>query len=435
MLERWRICPGPILVKEKTNQMQIKFRIITARIKAISICLGVCVLASLTSSAQLNTAPVEIRLDPTSASGGNTSDFFDPVEFVMLEQNPRSAFGKIDQLEVRDGKLLILDKETNCILIFTSDGTFVNKIEGNKLSSNKNARIYYFFLNNDDGSITIPFGDKTFLFSTSGVLIKTKKETINGVYLGSAHHQIVYDYSADKRHPDSNAYEVQILKNGSLIKSFLPYNLKHAVLQGREVLGISHLSLQVDMANPAITYFRRSYDYSIYHIEDTAFTEAYKFIFPLNMTLPKGFRTDSTIHERIKFLRDNPELIYSISNFYKIDSKIIFKLTSSDLYESFIYDEADQTVVSINKISPDSIGFYFPVTDAVVGGVDFKNSGILNFDGFFLYSTYSANQFFSIYDLMKEKKISYPRKIQAYLSNPENRRSNPILVKFHLKKK
>ncbi|RYE36341.1 MAG: 6-bladed beta-propeller, partial [Sphingobacteriales bacterium] len=73
---------------------------------------------------------VTIRVDPANTMGGNVSEIFASVDYIPLETTSESTFGRIEQLEVTDDRFIILDENTNCILIFKKDGKFVAKIKG-----------------------------------------------------------------------------------------------------------------------------------------------------------------------------------------------------------------------------------------------------------------------------------------------------------------
>ena len=70
----------------------------------------------------------EIRIDPTYARGGAASFFFDEVNFIPLETTKNSFFGQIDKLIVTKEFYIILDRETDAILIFKKNGAFYTKI-------------------------------------------------------------------------------------------------------------------------------------------------------------------------------------------------------------------------------------------------------------------------------------------------------------------
>jgi hypothetical protein len=88
------------------------------------------ILILLAASILTNAQATTLRIDPSSARGGTVSQLFDEVNFIPLETIKESLFGRIDQLEVTDKYFVILDDNTNSILIFDKTGKFHAKIKG-----------------------------------------------------------------------------------------------------------------------------------------------------------------------------------------------------------------------------------------------------------------------------------------------------------------
>lgn len=82
------------------------------------------VFVVLSYSILIDAQAITLRLDPLDSSGGTASKIFDEVNCIPLETTKESLFGKIDRLEVIDKCLIILDDNTNSILIFDKKGKF-----------------------------------------------------------------------------------------------------------------------------------------------------------------------------------------------------------------------------------------------------------------------------------------------------------------------
>src|SRR5690606_790590 len=74
-----------------------------------------------------------LRIDPTTASGGNMSQVFDEINFIPLETTKESIFGDIGQLEVTENLFIVFDHDTKCILIFDRKGKYKTKIDMGKV--------------------------------------------------------------------------------------------------------------------------------------------------------------------------------------------------------------------------------------------------------------------------------------------------------------
>src|SRR5690606_10616792 len=70
-----------------------------------------------------------LRIDPSSAAvGGDETELFDSVRYIILETNKESEFSTISQLEITDDQYIIFDRNLNSILFFNKDGSFHKKI-------------------------------------------------------------------------------------------------------------------------------------------------------------------------------------------------------------------------------------------------------------------------------------------------------------------
>lgn len=69
-----------------------------------------------------------IEVPPNNGLVGNFRDFFSEVTYIPLETKEESLIGNIDRLAFYDGKLYILDRNNNSLLIFDKEGKFLSKI-------------------------------------------------------------------------------------------------------------------------------------------------------------------------------------------------------------------------------------------------------------------------------------------------------------------
>lgn len=72
----------------------------------------------------------KIRIDPAQAYVSVTSDFFDQVEYIPLENNKESIVGDIYDMAVTDSSCVISDLDNKSIFFFSLDGNFLKKING-----------------------------------------------------------------------------------------------------------------------------------------------------------------------------------------------------------------------------------------------------------------------------------------------------------------
>jgi hypothetical protein len=391
------------------------------------------------SYAQNESVTEKIRVSPYAAMGGTVSQYIDQIQFVTFESGPRSAFGNIDQLEITDKYYIILDNDTQSILIFNKQGQFHAKIDGKKI--NPQQPIFFSFkFDRSSELIKINFLSGEFIFDLNGKLVlhnKKKPEQYLGVEISlgdkfSGYYFYVPQLSTLKK--DSNAYELTIQREGRQIKKYLPYrlNVKYDDSQGSQ----SHMDFwAAPFSADSTVYYTRDYDYNIYKLTPYTFHAAYQFIFPLQLSLPPNFREDTLFNgKRQKFIKLNSQIIFKVGNFFKSGDNLLFRaLTNNFPNLSYIYNNRSKSLICINKIVSDSGSYFLPVTDAEVGGADFINRGIIQFDGDYFYSSYSSLVLFHQMEANKDKHPQYPPLLLKYFSNKKNIKGNPVLVQLKFK--
>jgi len=408
----------------------------TFRIVLLCFCFSISQIVS----AQKEPATEKIRVNPSAAMGGTVSQYIEKVNFIPFESTAESAFGNIDQLEITDKYYIILDNtDTQSILIFTKQGKFHAKIEGQKIYP-QHPNFYSFKFDKQTNLIKINYAFDVFFFDLDGKLVTRHKSSIDQYFgtetsLGgkfSGH----YSYSPQWPFPktDNIGYELMVLEEGKLKQKYLPYatNVKYDDSEGSQ----SHIDFYPDYSSiDSAIYYTREYDYNIYRLTPHTLHAAYQFIFPLQVSLPKNFRTDTSFNgKRQKYLKGNRDLIYKVGNFYKSGDYLFFKaLTDNFSNLSYIYNIHSQSLICINKIVSDASSYFLPVTDAEVGGLDFTNRGIMQFDGDSFYTSYSSLVLFYRMEASKNKHPQYPLSLLKYFSNKSNLKGNPVLVQIKFK--
>jgi hypothetical protein len=377
-----------------------------------------------------------MRIDPSAASGGPVSRVIDEISFIPLESTPVSAFGAINQLEIADRFFIILDMQTNAVLIFDRSGSFHAKIEGKNIGYKGQNSMYLFRFDKLNGLIQIPSEEFFLCFDLDGKLV-TKKRIYNyGDILLNINDKIMayYSYRADSRNRDSVTNELILADGKNIQKRFFPYNLKYASLKSRDIIYSSHSNLY--SYNDTSAWFLRPYDYTIYNLSPGKLNPAYRFIFPIQNSLPDKFTSDSSFNNKRRlFIQANKSVIYEVSNFFRVGDNIFFRLLNFD-YEgndTYIYNIRSQNLISAGKIFPDDSSFFLPVTDAQVGGIDFKDKGFLTTDGKCLYTFYSSLLLFRQKEATENKKPRYPQLLSRYFEHKQNEKGNPVLVQIKFK--
>lgn len=381
----------------------------------------------------------KLRLDPAEAVGGTVSQYLDTVEYITFEQTPKSIFGQINQLEITDKYYVILDWDTKCVLIFTKAGRFHAKIEGQKLNP-QHPDFYNFNLDKTTGILEIPYYEDLYYFDLDGKMIRHEKTSLaanlglkvklGGDYNGYYRFEPSMPISAAH---DSVGYRLTVTQGKTIIGKYLSYKigLRYYDSFGSQM----HSDFYPIPGNDSSTYFVREFDLSVYLITPHTFGQAYQFVFPAGLGLPLNFVSDTSYEsKRMKYLNANRNHVYKIGNFYKQGDYLFFKtILNNYTSPSYLYSLSSQKLILIDKIVSDSSSYFLPLTDAEIGGTDFLNGGIIQFDGDYLYATYASLGLFFQYEVTKNKHPHYPPRLLSYFKNEKNQKGNPVLVRFKFK--
>lgn len=380
----------------------------------------------------------QLRLDPASALGGNFSDIFSTVNFIPLETNNTSIFSAVDQLEVTKKYFIILDRETNAILIFTKNGKFHTKITGASIGYRNSMQ--YFYYDPLTELIKIPSRVKRnemIAVNLEGKVVKrsaTLFNTFDEIFFFPDSSIGHISYNVDPRLNSTLAYEVFVEKTDQVLYRYFPYNTKTATIRSNDIIWNSHMNFYQSDSDTT-TLLVRPYDFHIYRLSPKSLDTAYEIVLPMANSLPASFRTDSTINgKRSTYLLQNPELVYNISHTYKLNDKLFFKLNSMGKSNySFVYNMKDESLIDLLKVTPDQGSSYLAITDFALGGAEFLNKNFLNTDGESLYTSYSASRFLNQRDENKSKIVNYPPELQNIFDGISSK-SNPLIIQIKPKR-
>lgn len=367
----------------------------------------------------------KLRIDPDNAFGGNTRDFFEEVNFIPLETNEQSLFGKIYQLEVTDQYYIIYDSETNAILLFHKDGKFHTKINKRK----KNEFFSVFALDRKAKEIILPtIGNLILFYNYNGKLIKEKKSDLafeRLFFVGDSLYVLNQPRLLKKSETSRISHDLVFTKDfKKSIMDFFPFDQKYQIMDYN--LPIRLFSDQGDRT----CYFSFPYNYNVFGISATGITSEFQFLFPEKYSLPKDFSTGeefSSIRKEYVFnpLPQNMDKFISLGPFFKYNEWILFEIQKIGGYISnardLLYNLETKKLYSMNLIIGDEISNYFPVLQA-------RKQQRMNslYDGV-LYTSISASSYMTIKKKILEDGLS--------IELPDmEKKANPILIRSVFKK-
>lgn len=405
----------------------------------------------LNASAQ---QPQTLRIDPAFASGVPVSQVFEEVNYIPLETTKESLFGTINQLEVSDQYFIIFDRSTNAILVFEKNGKFHTKISG------KGADIFSFEYEKEDGRIRILSTNNKQL--SEQIRMKAETDSAGAIALMNRFIKVAYyDFDgkvlkvnapknlltpatltsvtlpeeisfsnfaiAGEDMPESQAFELNLYKDGKLYQSYFPYNRKKdAARYGRYLNNPAGFSRS---QNDTVFFFTRPLDYSIYELTPQTISEKYRIIFPMKNTFQQNFLTEKISQtDRRTFLRDNPTLITGLSNIQERKDRLFFKINNNERRRSgstsLLYNLKTGQLISMNNLSSDSSTSFLPVFD-----FPFSYEGFKAVDKDHFYTYISSMRMFQAKEGNNDKNISYPPMVEKYFQK-NDKKDNPVIVQL-----
>lgn len=397
--------------------------------------------------------PVTLRIDPAGARSGTASQIFDTIKYIPLETTKESLFGDISKLIITKKYFIIFDNNTHSILMFNKTGKFHAKITSKKWLINsfiyqedKN-RILVYYVNIEAITPKIQEGFRR----NPAEAIKSFRRFVDGKFYDLDGNQLrdtvpklTYIslsefnstrlsprvmastfFMADENLPDSTAYQLNIYKDHHIYKSWFPYNTKKDIARN----GKGRISKSETNSS---FYYTRPLDYTIYQLTADTIVPVWKFIFPMQNTVPESFYSDSTAsnEELEKTFREraNARWIVNLSSIRLINDLLLFKTDNNennfDKSNSFIYNLKSGALISVNKITPDVQNYYLPFL-----GKGFKDRNFETQEGGYLYTRVSSLEMFHAKEKTADKHPEYPPVLVKYFEN-ESRKSNPVIVQL-----
>lgn len=388
-------------------------------IKSYAVAFFVFVVS--TTIGQINA----IRIDPENANGARVSQLFDSVEYIPLENSSESEFGRVDKLFVTSDFFYILDHSTDAIYLFKRNGEFYNKIELThwiKTPNREYLGIRDFMVNELTGNLIVSHWQKQgnlYFFNPKGVLLKVLKHNSWLAYgnIDNAHYLV--ESMDDINDTTNNIFGSCIvtdssftLKKGFLKKLHSDFN----IIAGNN---LTHAS------NSKSAIYTRSYDYNAYVVGAEGLKETIRFIFPYSNSLPSDFLEPVYSHKRADYLSQNRNVIYSISDLYRLQDVLLFdanRRNPSRLHVPLLYDLRTKVCYDLSKISPDSSNNFLPF-------IGDQSITVLAADTSSFYMSVPSYKLFRSYDENKMRRVNYSDRLRKYFSL-QTSRSNPVIVRI-----
>lgn len=391
------------------------------RLIKISLHAFFCIVIFYTTHAQSIST---IRIDPDNSSGGTISQLTDSVSYIPLETTKESLFGRIDKLILTNKYFFILDHSTDVILLFTRNGKFYSKISLDKWIKTPNREslgIRDFTVNEKSGIIVVSHEEKQknlYFFDFHGKLLKVNNDNV-WVTFGCIDEDHYLMESYEDIADTSQKLAGNCIITGKGITALQKFLLRHIDTKFDLRGGRSITQVQ----NSNTLFYTRSYDYNAYLINSNGITDIYRFVFPLQYTLPKDFLSASFFGKQQLYLSKYP-VIFTLSDVYKIKNYLLFSVYNQS-HLNLIYNINTGNLFTPENITADSTNGYLPISSG-------DPTNILAADTSSFYTSIPAYELIRAYEETKDKKPVYSLVMKAFFKT-KNRQSNPIIVQLRLK--
>lgn len=382
----------------------------------------------------------KIMIDPVNAMGGIAAKYFEQVNYIPLETNKESLFGKIDQLVITDDYFIILDKTTDAILFFSRDGRFHHKITRfsfDKIFQIPNIRgVQRNILSSFSAD---PVKHQLYVMSVfeRGVLYIY---TFNGERIGKVtlpEHTQDYFMLGDgtvfykQFRPISNSdlkgfrpYDVFFVKDSLSSPGYLfPVDFKYSSTLADMSL---HMNYFTGIFNDSLCLYTPDFDYNLYELGKSGISYRYQFLFPQQMALPQNFDTDSIYtNRRREFLKDK-SLINGIWSAFKIGNYLIVDIMVPGRNRfPLLYSLKTSRLINLDRIASDESTCQLPVSG-------YLRSEILSCDRENIYVSFPSVSMFGVKEQQGDKHPAYNAVLDIYFKT-QDRKSNPVLVQLRPK--
>ena len=226
---------------------------------------------------------------------------------------------------------------------------------------------------------------------------------------------------------------IKYVTRNKIYRQEFPFNKRSAVLQSSDISYPDH-SPFYETGNSNLVFYWRPYEYNVYAVTPASVTRQYSLVFPLSLSLPAGFITDSALAgKRMRYINANKKVIFDLSYVYRLGNSLFFKIGTLDpgLTDNcaLVYNMKSGSLLSIAHISPDSSNYFLPLGDIDFTSTEFANDNFYTCDGKYVYTAHSSLQMFRARALTRSKNVKYNQVLKNYFLK-EDKDSNPVIIRL-----
>jgi hypothetical protein len=378
------------------------------------------------------------RIDLDEIRPEYASRIIEKCEYIPLQYTKESEIMKVDKILITDKRIIIVDNLKNAIFFFDRKGHFISSIKGlHQVKSGLPTYLYkYVWLDHFNKEINITTNESKYFNSIF-------KYDLNGKFIAveskqSSNHKVSEVYATLSSSKRLYTRELTYDMNQRPMADSAYFYIKDTagvILQKQiKIDSFSKFANPSDLVFPSgdpfiqdesgETFATIPYKYNIYKFDSSGLMHIHEIKFTMKNSLPEDFLYGSQYDKkRIQFMKDNPGIVYGISNAVIQDHLLFFEVGSYDNHLKgalILYNMKTNQLINLEQILPDESNSYLPLFSTMSGYGFFKKS--------FYSCIYPANLFAAEKENnTRKRKIDYPEKIDKILERNEEE-VNPVVV-------
>lgn len=319
---------------------------------------------------------LKISYDSEQAKTFDQSGLIDTVIYLPLETRRDCEFSHIDQLEVSKSHFIILDKGANEIFFYDKKGRFVNKISPyNKDIPTPYQAIQRISIDKKKGVLAFNdiHSDKIYEFDLDAKFLNQRTRTISDDNKNDFHvfdHNEIslnYFYSAAVEKQDQ--LPAITVKNNSNNNTFNYLYYNPNIIDHEDFIGLNKYFYD---SNLNYLLIAKPYDYTIYRYDTkNILTKYFTLELPAERSLPEDFISSEFYSaKRIKYLKGNHAVIYSIADIYEAGNWMSLRTYSTGNITNYLYYKTNKKLLDLNYIVSTNRTYFLPIIGREILGVD-----------------------------------------------------------------
>lgn len=347
-------------------------------LKFLSVVLFVTIFSACNPNAKQSlTSPKEVEVLSINYSDlDDNIDFtnlFDSIQIVKLETNKQSLIGVIQKILFEHEKYYILDRNSQSVLIFDSNGRFINKL--NKLGKGAGEYVELRDFNVDkNGNIIILTYHKLITYNSSTFdLIEERNLSRNAPYnqalLFIQNQNNLFLFSGSFGLTKSNLQEKKdfainvVDQNSNILNRYFPVTFTYPFMHQTFYKSNENIYLSSTLGNDTIYCIKES------HINPVIFVDFEKKITNSEMLDDRN--------EAFSYVKNN-NLMGGITRIYENNHYLCFAFTCGHIRKQAVYNKISKTIKIIN-VSSESLPFPFILVEGVANNnfFSFANSYVI----------------------------------------------------------